>query len=113
MRIATQLGLAAALAVASFGTSASIATAMECSQLCRDFMAPQSLTSGHGDYSCQDKINDTGGNCTINGKFNRFMVLPPDIELDAFDMPIRRNGTLLKYKRPHRVNGDLFTDFFR
>jgi hypothetical protein len=94
MRIATQVALAAALAVASFGTSSQLATAMECSQLCRDFMAPQSLTGSGNDYDCQDKINDTGGNCTINGKFNRFMVLPPDIELDAFNMPIRRNGVL-------------------
>jgi hypothetical protein len=113
MRITSQFGLVAALAVTSFGAAPPIASAMECSQLCRDFMAPSSLTASSDEYDCQDKIDDTGGNCTIRGKRNVFMVLPPDIELDAFNMPIRRGGTIVPYEKPHRRNGDLFTDYLR
>ena len=110
MRITTQLSIAAALAVTSFGASPSIATAMECSQLCRDFLPQPSLTSSGDDYDCQDIIDDSGGSCTINGKRNVFMELPRDIELDGFNMPIKRGGKVVD-RAPNR--NTIFSDDIR
>jgi hypothetical protein len=87
----TKLALAAT-AVVSLGVPPGIGIAMECRQLCNEFLPNHSLTTAD-DYDCQDAIDDSGGSCTLNGRRNVFMELPRGIGYrrehyyysDAFD----------------------------
>jgi hypothetical protein len=78
MTVLTKFALAAASAVVCIGTPSSATFAMECRQLCDEFLPNHSLT--HVDsYDCQDAIDDTGGFCTNNGRLNLMKELPRGI----------------------------------
>ena len=65
---------AAGTAIATVGAP-TVGFGMECLQLCRDFQ-PQVGALSTSTYGCQDLIDDSAGNCTIDGRANTALNLP-------------------------------------
>jgi hypothetical protein len=79
MRLLGSLTIAAAVAISTFSIPTT-SQGIECRQLCYGIYPPKSLLeSGDARDECQRRINDSGGTCTINGKMNRGLDMPPGV----------------------------------